>query len=39
MGAQGRAFVRERFLLTRQVQDYLAVVHCLRTGMSDVVTV
>ncbi len=39
MGAHGRALVRERFLITRHLQDYLAVVHCLRTGLAEVVTV
>jgi trehalose synthase len=38
MGEQGRALVRERFLLTRHVQDYLAAILCLRTGVRDVVT-
>jgi trehalose synthase len=38
MGQRARALVLERFLITRHLQDYLALVLSLRAGVRDVVT-
>ncbi len=35
MGRKGREFVRENFLLTRHLRDYLSLIHLLRSGGSD----
>jgi len=35
MGRTGREHVRQNFLITRQLREYLAVVHALRSGAGD----
>ncbi|MDI7267828.1 MAG: glycosyltransferase [Myxococcota bacterium] len=37
MGVRARALVRERFLVTRHIQDYLAMILSLRTGVRDAI--
>ncbi|MBN1772243.1 MAG: glycosyltransferase [Deltaproteobacteria bacterium] len=37
MGERARALVRERFLITRHLLDYLALVQAVRTGSDDVI--
>jgi trehalose synthase len=35
MGEKARRFVRENFLLTRQLREYLTLMHALQAGGAD----